>query len=67
MENSKKYKLNREDFGKIGKGLLIALGGAFCTFVVGLIPQIDFGTYSPLAVAFFSFVINAFRKFLKGV
>lgn len=66
MNESPKYKLNAQDLQKIGKGLLIALGGAFLTFIAQHIGQIDFGTYTPLVVALASVLVNAGSKYLAG-
>ncbi|MDA2921705.1 hypothetical protein MYX07_00380 [Patescibacteria group bacterium AH-259-L07] len=67
MENSKKYSLNSIDWKKIGTGLLIALGGAFATYLEELIPSIDFQSFTPLVVAINSIIINTIRKFLTGL
>ena len=65
-EESKRYKLNRADGFKIGKGALIALGGALLTYVAELLPQIDFGAYTPIVVGISSVIINTAWKFLRG-
>lgn len=64
---SKKYRLNKEDFQKILKGMAIAIGGAIVTYFAEIIGQVDFGTWTPVAVAIASILINAARKFLKGI
>lgn len=63
---SPKFTLNREDFYKIGKGLLIALAGAALTYLASVIGDIDFGPYTPVIVALGSVLINAGLKFLQG-
>ena len=63
---SKKYKLNKTDSKKIGKGALIALGGALLTYIADLLPQVDFGAYTPIAVAIGGILVNLGWKFLKG-
>ena len=50
MTTSKKYKLNKEDFKKIGKGALIAITGAVLTFLIDVLPQIDYGDNQYLIV-----------------
>lgn len=55
------------DYKKIGRGLLIAVGGAVLTYLAEQIPNVDFGTYTPLVVAGFSALINAGREYLKGL
>jgi hypothetical protein len=67
MSNSTKYSFNKEDLKKIGIGLLIALGGALATYLEELIPGLDFGAYSAIAVAINSVLVNALRKFLSGL
>jgi len=67
MEQSKKMSLNKDDIKKIGIGLLIALGGALATYLEELIPGLDFGSYSGIAVAINSVLVNALRKFLSGL
>lgn len=61
------YKLDKETLGKIGRGALIAMGGALCTFLLEAIPGIDFGSATPLVVGISSIVINAVREWIKGV
>ena len=63
---SKKYTLNKEDLKSIGKGLLIACGGAALTYLTDAISAIDFGIYTPAVVAFWSVVVNIVRKWLAG-
>jgi len=67
MENSKKYKLNAIDGKKIFTGLGIALLGAFITYMQDLIPSIDFGVYTPIAMAINSVIVNLLRKLLTGL
>lgn len=63
---SVRYTLNKEDGKKILVGLGIACGGALLTYVSDLIPNIDFGEFTPVVVALFSVLINAGRKFLEN-
>lgn len=65
MEGSKKYNLNNLDFQKIGTGLLIALGGAFITWLPEQIELIDWGGLQPLAFAISSMAVNVIRKWIK--
>jgi hypothetical protein len=53
------------NWNKVLKGLLIALLGAVLTYVAELIPNVDFGTYTPLAVAFASSLVNVGRVWLQ--
>lgn len=50
---------------KIAKGAAIASGGALLTYLLGELPNIDFGQYTPVAVAVFSTLINAALKALQ--
>ena len=67
MEESKKYTLNKADLIKIGKGLLIALGGTLATYLLEIIPAVDFGVWTPFAVGINSVLVNIIRKFLIGL
>lgn len=64
MENSEKFTVSLKDLKKVGVGLLIALGGAALTYVAELIPNVDFGEFTPVVVATLSVLINFARKFL---
>ena len=66
VEESPRYKLNKEDGFKIWKGGLIACGGAVLTYVSEVIPVIDWGEYKPIVVAMSGILINFAWKFLKG-
>ena len=66
MQESKIYKLNKEDGWKLLKGAGIAAGGAILVYATGVLVQIDFGPYIPIAVAVGGLVINLARKFLSG-
>lgn len=60
-----RYTLTKENLKKIGKGLLIAMGGAALTYTAELVPNVDFGEYTALVVAMSSVLINAAREWLK--
>ncbi len=57
-------KINLEGLKKVGKGALIAGGGAVLTYLAEAVPGIDFGAYTAIAVGVFSVAINFFRKLL---
>lgn len=63
---SKRFTLNETDWKKIGKGALIAVGGAAATYALSVLPEVDFGQYTPLAVSVLSILINALLKFFEG-
>ena len=58
------FNLNLIDWQKIGKGLLIALAGAFLTYGTETIPGIDLGWLTPLVVAGWSVIVNLLRKWI---
>lgn len=63
---SKEFSLNKKDFSKIGTGLWIAIGGAAITYLLEILPQIDFGdSYTPIVVAIASIGLNTARKYLS--
>ena len=61
---SKKFTLISLDWKKIGIGAGVAVGGALLTYLAELIPTIDFGAYTPLAVALLGVLVNIGRKYL---
>jgi hypothetical protein len=63
---SKKFTLNKEDLIKIGVGALVAIAGAATVYFSEVISQVDFGQWTPVAVAAASILINASRKFIEG-
>ena len=66
MKQSKKYKLNKEDGIKIAKGAGIAIGGSLVTYLISIIGDVDFGTYTPIIVAIASVLLNAARKYFAS-
>ena len=64
MEGSKRFKLDMENLRKIGVGAIIAVLGALVTYGAEQIPNIDFGVYTPVAVAVASVIVNTVRKLL---
>lgn len=67
LEPSKKYQLSTEDLKKIGIGALIVVGGSLLTYLTDLIPNVDFGVWTPIVVSGFSVLINLARKFLQDL
>ena len=63
---SKRFQLNKQDLSKIGKGLLIAAVGAILTYVTDMIPNVDFGEWTPVVVAAWSVIANTVRKLLAN-
>ena len=64
---AEKYKLNAKDMGKIGKGALIAGGGAVLVYLVEILPQVEFGAWTAAAVATGGILINLARKWLVKI
>jgi len=61
---SKPGKLDGTDFKKLGKGLLIAVGGAAVTYLAEWTGEADFGAYTPIVTAAAAFGINLVRKLI---
>lgn len=59
MTDETKLKLK-----KLGTGAAIAVLGALATFAAEAIPNVDFGSWTPLVTAVLSVGVNALRKFL---
>lgn len=66
LGTSPRWTMNTTDWTKIGKGALIAAGGALLTYLLDMLPNINFGDFTPLAVAGFSVLINAALKWMAG-
>lgn len=68
MEKTKstRWRVNKADLEKVGVGLLIALHGAFLTYVSQIILQTDFGAWTPIVVAGWSAIANLIRKWADG-
>jgi len=59
--------MTKEFWIKIGKGAIVAVGGALLTYIVQLIPGLELGSYTPIVVAVLSVLVNMGRKFLEGL
>lgn len=62
MAKSEQYDLIKEDLKKIGKGAGIAMAGAVATVLLDMIPNVDFGQYTPMIVAINSIICNMILK-----
>ena len=51
---------------KIATGAGIAMAGTLATYMLEVIPTIDFGTYTGLVVAINSIIANAIRNYIKA-
>lgn len=65
MEQSTKFSLSTLDRKKIGMWALVAVIGTLLTYLTDLIPNIDFGVYTPIVVAGFSIIANVVRKWIS--
>ena len=69
MANDKKSKsgeLNTTDWKAIGRGLGVALAGAFLTYLIQVLTPMDFGVYTPIATAGLAVLANVVRKLNAG-
>ena len=62
---SKRFSLNAIDRKKIGKGALIAMGGALLTYFEGRILTVDFGQRAPIVMFANSILVNRANKLLQ--
>ena len=71
---SQPYTLNKTDLMKIGRGALVATGGALLTYLAGVAADVNFTVnyqnaavnLTPFVTAILSILINAAWKFLQG-
>ena len=63
---SEKFTYNLLDLKKIGRGALYAMGGALITFLIQVVPGIDFGQYNLIIAPMISILLNAAQKYLAG-
>lgn len=59
--------MSKEKWIKIGKGALIAMGGALIAYIPQAVDMVDWGVWLPFVVALSSILINALRVALKEV
>ena len=63
---AEKYKLNKEDGLKILKGAGLAGAGAVVIYLLEVIPNVDFGAWTAVAVAVGGILANLARKWLNN-
>lgn len=61
---SPRFKLSKEDWIKVGRGALIAGGGAVLVYIADFLQTADFAGWTPVMVAVASVLVNIARKFL---
>ena len=54
------------DWKKVGKGALIAVGGALLTYFSTWIAGTDFGAYTPIVVAGWGIIVNVAHKYIEA-
>lgn len=57
--------MNREKWFKVGKGALIAIGGALIAYIPEAIGMIDWGVWLPYAQVAGAILVNALRLFVQ--
>jgi hypothetical protein len=63
---STRFTINKDDLTAIGKGALIAAGGALLTYITSYVTSTDFGQWTPVIVSVWSIIVNVSRKYLSG-
>ncbi len=61
-----KNAFDKETLAKIGRGALIAGGGAMAVYILEAVSKMDLGDATPVIVALASIIINAIREYKKG-
>ena len=61
---SKRFTLNKRDIKKIATGAVVALVGVALAGTTELVSQKDLGNYTPYAIAGWSVLANAIRRWL---
>lgn len=59
-------RMDKTDWGKVRKGAYISLSGATAIFITQSIIEIDWGKWSPYAVAFASVIANLLNRFTNS-
>lgn len=63
---SKKFSYNKADLQAIGRGAIIAIGSALITYLIELLPSVDFGEMTPFVVGILGILLNSARKYISG-
>ena len=65
--SQKRNSFDKESLKKIGKGALIAGGGALLFYFLETLPKLDFGSeITPIVTAICAILINAIREYRRG-
>lgn len=57
--------MTKDNWLKVGRGALIAVGGALLTYLAQFISDTDFGQWTPVVVSLGGILINMGREYLK--
>jgi hypothetical protein len=57
--------MSKEKLVKVGKGALIAMGGALVAYIPEAVGMIDWGSYQVLAVAIGGVLVNFLRLLIQ--
>ena len=67
MDKQIAYQFDKTTLIKIGKGALIAGGGAAGLYLLGWLGELDYGAaYTPIVAAIIPILINAVKEWMKG-
>jgi hypothetical protein len=66
LKGSPRFKLNKEDLKKIGKGGIIAVLGAVLTYGSEVILNLDLGNKTAIVTAVWSILVNAGWKWIRS-
>ena len=61
-----KNSFDKETGIKIGRGALIAGGGAIIAYLLEIMPNIDLGKSTPAVVGIASIILNTAWQYIKG-
>jgi len=61
---SQSFELNKDDLKSLGRGAVIALAGALIVFLTDVVAGLNFGAFTPFAVALSAVVVNFLRKWV---
>jgi len=67
MEKQVAQSFDQKSLKKIGKGAIIAGGGAVLTYILQYLSAMDFGIFTPLVVALCGIAINATKEYFSGI
>jgi len=60
------FSFDQATMVKIGKGILIAVGGALITYLAQFVGNTNFGVYTPVVVSVSAIIINIVKEYIAG-